>query len=187
MPGGALPAVTATPVTATASQPVSAVRWVPRHRLTANSWNPNHAAPPERRLLRTSILENGWTSAIVVHRFGADADGPLFQIIDGYHRWLTSADPDVAALTGGLVPIVELVEPDPALARMATIRHNRARGVHHVTGMADIVADLLQLGLTPEEIGRRLEMDEEEVSRLADRGVMTRRGSAASFGNGWTV
>lgn len=178
------------PVPATAGtmrQPVSTVRWVHRSRLRGNFWNPNRQAPPERRLLKTSILENGWTSAIVVHAEGSDDQGTLYEVIDGYHRWLTAADPDVAALTDGLVPIVELIEPDPALARMATIRHNRARGTHHVNGMADIVAELLDLGLSLEEIGKRLEMDEEEVDRLADRGIMTRRGSAASFGNGWTV
>jgi ParB-like chromosome segregation protein Spo0J len=170
-----------------AAQPISSVRWVHRDRLRANSWNPNKAAPPERRLLKTSILENGYTQPIVVHQEGQDDEGPLYEVVDGFHRWLTSGDPEVHALTGGLVPVVELVEPDPALARLATIRHNRARGTHHVLGMADIVADLLELGLSPEEIGKRLEMDDEEVDRLADRGQMTKRGAAASFGNGWTV
>jgi hypothetical protein len=70
---------------------------------------------------------------------------------------------------------------------MATVRHNRARGTHHVLGMADIVADLVARGLSPEEVGRRLEMDDEEVDRLLDRGQMTKRGRAATFGNGWTV
>jgi ParB-like chromosome segregation protein Spo0J len=179
--------VTAAPVVDVDAQPVSHVRWVPRNRLTSNNWNPNRQAPPEHRLLKTSILENGWTSPIVVHQEGQDDQGPLFEVVDGYHRWQAAADDRIAALTGGLVPVVELVEPDPALARMATIRHNRARGTHHVLGMADIVAELLEMGLPAEEIGRRLEMDDEEVSRLADRGVMVKRGAAAEFGKGWTV
>jgi hypothetical protein len=85
------------------------------------------------------------------------------------------------------VPVVLLTQTDPALLRMATIRQNRARGTHHVLKMADIVAELLEMGKSPEEIGRRLQMDEEEVERLADRGQMTKRGAAAAFGNGWTV
>jgi ParB-like chromosome segregation protein Spo0J len=169
------------------AHPISNVRWIHRDRLRANSWNPNHAAPPERRLLKKSILENLWTQPIVVHQEGEDGEGPLFEIVDGYHRWLTSGEKEMIALTGGLVPVVELIEPDQALARMATIRHNRARGTHHVLGMADIVAELVQLGLSPEEISRRLEMDDEEVDRLADRGNMLKRGSAAEFGNGWTT
>lgn len=160
-------------------QPMSAVEWVDPATLAVNSWNPNRQAPPESRLLKVSLIEDGWTAPIVA---GVDNE-----IIDGYHRWLLgSGDRDVRALTEGLVPVVRL-SVSAAHRRMSTIRHNRARGVHHVTGMADIVADLLDLGISPEEIERRLEMDEEEVGRLADRGVMTRRGAAASFGNGWTV
>jgi ParB-like chromosome segregation protein Spo0J len=175
------------PVLVCPDQPVSRVVWIPRDRLTANSWNPNRQAPPEHRLLKTSILENGWTQPLVVHQEGQDDQGLLYEIVDGYHRWLVSADKQVAALTDGLVPVVELVNPDPALARMATIRHNRARGVHGVLPMADLVAQLAELGIGDDEIGRRLEMDPEEVSRLKDRGVMVRRGASEGFGEGWTV
>lgn len=167
-----------------ADQPISQVQWLPRESLSANSWNPNRAAPPEKRLLKTSILENGWTQPIVARDHG----GGVYEIVDGYHRWMTAADPAVAALTDGLVPVVILPECDPTLARLATVRHNRARGTHGVLGMADIVADLMDDGLTPAEIGRRLEMDDEEVDRLADRGQMTKRGAAPEgFGKGWTV
>jgi ParB-like chromosome segregation protein Spo0J len=169
------------------AQPVSRLRWIHRDRLTGNSWNPNHAAPPERELLKLSILENGWTMPIVTYRESADEAGPLFEIADGYHRWLTSGDPKVYALTGGLVPVVVLHADDPVLARLATIRHNRARGTHRVLGMADLVAELLELGLEPNEIGRRLQMDAEEVDRLADRGNMLKRGAASEFNTGWTV
>jgi len=109
------------------------------------------------------------------------------EIVDGYHRWLVAADPKVAALTGGLVPVVLLGETDEAHARMSTVRHNRARGTHAVLGMADIVAALLAAGMSEDEIGRRLQMDDEEVDRLADRGEMVKRGRAAGFGQGWTV
>lgn len=166
------------------AQPVSSVEWVHRDRLSSNDWNPNHQAPPEHRLLKTSILENGWTQPIVVREHD---DGERLEIVDGYHRWLIAADKKVSELTGGLVPIVRLPQCAADLARLATVRHNRARGTHHVLGMADIVADLMELGMSPEEIGTRLEMDDEEVDRLADRGIMTKRGAAASFGNGWTV
>lgn len=163
-------------------QPVSRVEWVSRDKLSSNAWNPNVQAPPEHKLLKISLLENGWTMPIVVR----EEDGRL-EIVDGYHRWRLSENAEVAALTGGLVPIVRLPECPPDVARMATIRHNRARGTHHVLKMADIVAELLDMGLSPDEIGRRLQMDDEEVDRLADRGQMTKRGAAAGFGNGWTV
>ncbi|MFI1954818.1 ParB N-terminal domain-containing protein [Streptomyces xinghaiensis] len=164
-------------------QPVSSLVWMPRESLTANSWNPNKQAPPEHRLLKTSILENGWTQPIVAR----DQDDGTYEVVDGYHRWTVSADPEIAALSGGLVPVVVLPPTDPATARMATIRHNRARGTHHVLGMAEIVSDLLTLGISPEEISKRLEMDPEEVDRLADRGNMLTRHAPDTFNQGWTV
>lgn len=166
------------------AQPVSRLHWVERGTLSANDWNPNKQAPPERELLVTSIVENGWTQPIVVRPFDG---GARLEIVDGFHRWLTSEDPRVHKMTGGLVPVVDLPECDPVLARLATIRHNRARGTHHVLGMADIVAYVLDSGMSPDEIGRRLGMDEEEVDRLADRGQMTKRGAQAEFNGGWTV
>jgi ParB-like chromosome segregation protein Spo0J len=184
--------VTATPPTAAGprgidAQPLSGLRWIHRDRLTANAWNPNHAAPPERRLLALSMIENGWTQPIVAYRQDQDETGPLFEIADGYHRWLTSAEPEVYAMTDGVVPVVVLHVDDPILARLATVRHNRARGTHKVLGMADLVAELLEMGLSEREVGRRLEMDEEEVDRLADRGNMLKRGAAPEFNTGWTV
>lgn len=166
------------------AQPVSKVEWIHRNKLSSNSWNPNKQAPPEAELLRISILEDGWTQPIVVREHDG---GERLEIVDGYHRWMTSEHPTVYARTQGFVPIVRLPETDDAQARMATIRHNRARGTHHVLGMADIVADLQQLGVSDAEISARLKMDEEEVERLADRGQMTKRGAAAGFGKGWTI
>ena len=153
-----------------ADQPVSGLTWVARDTLRANTWNPNHQAPTEMALLRLSILENGWTQPIV-----ARGDG---EIVDGYHRWRVAADPDVAALTDGLVPVCYLVAGrDDITTRMATIRHNRARGSHHVLRMADLVADLVEHGAEPADIATRLGMEDEEVRRLLDRGKMTVRGA----------
>lgn len=170
------------PPDSVAAQPVSHVMWVPRGALSANSWNPNRQAPPETRLLKTSIIENGWTQPVVTREIEGSRE-----IVDGYHRWASSSDPAVGDLTDGFVPIVSLPPTDPATARLATVRHNRARGTHHVLGMAQIVAELIDLGLTPESIRDRLGMDTEEVDRLADRGDMLKRHGAEDFGKGWTV
>lgn len=158
------------------TQPIDAVEWVARDELHANGYNPNHVAPPELKLLKLSILEDGWTQPIV-----ALPDG---EIVDGFHRWTIAADAKVAALTDGRVPVVR-ISPDAAQQRMATIRHNRARGTHAVVPMADIVAELVELGIERTEIMRRLGMDGEEVDRLVERGVMTKRGSADDFGRAW--
>lgn len=161
-------------------QPVSNVQWVQRELLQANSYNPNHVAPPEKRLLKISILEDGWTQPIVVRN--------NMEIVDGYHRWLVSGDKEVAALTDGLVPIVFLDESKSLEDQMmSTIRHNRARGIHAVVSMAEIVATLADSGMEDDEIAVRLQMDEEEVSRLLDRGNMLKRGSRDDFNQGWVT
>lgn len=163
-------------------QPVSRVEWVDPATLRANDYNPNHVAPPEMALLKVSIMENGWTQPIVTR---TPVDG-IAEVVDGFHRMtLGLHDPDVRALTGGLVPVVRLPDSlDPATQRMATIRHNRARGTHAVVKMADIVLALRDLGQSDEDIGERLGMESEEVARLATRGNMLRAGGSA-WSRGW--
>lgn len=158
-------------------QPIDRVEWVARDTLHANDYNPNHVAPPELRLLKLSILEDGWTQPIVAREDG--------EIVDGFHRWTVAADPAVVRLTDGLVPVVRLAPRALTDQMMATIRHNRARGEHGVVPMANIVADLVDAGVAHAEIGRRLGMEREEVERLLDRGRMTERGRADDFGQGW--
>lgn len=161
-------------------QPISDVRWVSRDLLDANDYNPNHVATPELRLLEQSIVESGWTQPIVVRPVG-----DRYEIVDGYHRWTVSSRKRVYSMTNGLVPVV-VIDPDPAHQRMATIRHNRARGKHAVVKMADIVATLVdELHVTEDELGTRLGMDHEEVSRLLVRGSMLKRGAAEGFGEAW--
>jgi len=142
-------------------QPIDRIAWVPRETLKPNGYNPNMVAPPELRLLRISIIEDGWTQPIVVTRSN--------DIVDGFHRWTVSSDVSVSAMTDGLVPVVVLDEKDGTSLRMATIRHNRARGTHAVLKMADIVADMIQTGVCMEEICERMQMEPEEVVRLANR------------------
>lgn len=162
-------------------QPVDQVRWVDHHELQANDYNPNHVAPPEMRGLKISLLSDGWTQPIV-----ARADG---EIVDGYHRWLVSFDDEVEPMTGGMVPVVYLPsDTSEEHQRMSTIRHNRARGTHHVVRMAEIVAGLADSGVEASRIAELMQMDHEEVDRLLDRGSMTaRHGDAGSFSSAWTV
>jgi ParB-like chromosome segregation protein Spo0J len=164
-------------------QPLTSLAWLPRDALRANTWNPNHQAPTEQALLALSIVENGWTQPIVARR-----DGDGLEIVDGFHRWLVAARPDVAKLTGGKVPVVILAAgEDEATVRMATIRHNRARGAHGALLMADIVIDLVDRGVPPDEVASRLGMEPEEVSRFLDRGRMAKRGATpdGSFSRAW--
>lgn len=172
----------------TETQPVANVVWLPREQLAGNDYNPNRVAPPEMKLLKTSIMEDGWTQPIVARPLLDDAGAEVadrYEIVDGFHRWTISGDAQVFALTDGLVPVV-VIRPDPAQQRMATIRHNRARGTHHVVRMSEIVRDLADSGLDVDEIRARLSMDKEEVTRLLERGRMTERASSdEGFTEAW--
>lgn len=142
-------------------QPLDAVTWVARDSIRPNEYNPNNVPPPELRLLKLSILQDGWTQPIVVH---SNTD----VIVDGEHRWTVAGDPDVAALTGGTVPVV-YIHGDIARRMMSTVRHNRARGEHGVLPMAEIVKALLAGGTGKDDVMFLLQMEAEEVDRLAER------------------
>lgn len=145
----------------TNQHPVSNVQWVHRDMLKPNNYNPNAVAPPELRLLAISIIEDGWTQPIVIN--------PDNTIVDGFHRWTVSGKKKVYGLTAGFVPVVILNPENVTHQQMSTIRHNRARGTHAVLKMADIVQSMIEQHLSMEEICTRLQMEEEEVIRLANR------------------
>ena len=160
------------------NQPVGKVEWIDRNELNANDYNPNFVAPPELELLKTSIMEDGWTQPIVIL---SDKT-----IVDGFHRWTLSNDPEVSQMTDGKVPVVT-VDFDKDHRMMSTIRHNRARGTHAVLKMADIVREMKQDNLSDKEIMDRLSMEEEELERLLDNSGMTIRGTkdVEGFGKSW--
>lgn len=158
-------------------QPVSNVIWVEREKLHANDYNPNNVFKPEMRLLKLSLLEDGWTLPLVVSKTGDDE----YEIIDGFHRWTLSNEPEIFAMTDGLVPVVIIDKPTRNMQIASTVRYNRARGVHHLTKMADIVSEMSD-ELSQDEIMKQLGMEDEEVIRLAERGNMSKRGSGSEFG-----
>lgn len=45
--------------------PVDLITWIKNDAVRANDYNPNSVAPPEMELLKTSILEDGYTQPIV--------------------------------------------------------------------------------------------------------------------------
>lgn len=164
-------------------QPLENIEWISRTEIRPNGYNPNTQAPPEFRLLKISILTDGWTQPIVVYD---DGSGELPIIVDGEHRWRVSADPDIAAMTDGRIPVVKICGNISALM-MSTIRHNRARGEHGVLPMGQIVRDLIEAGNSNADICFMLQMEQEEVSRLSERaGLPEVSGrTKAEFSKGW--
>jgi ParB-like chromosome segregation protein Spo0J len=159
------------------AEPISRVEWVEASTLSANNYNPNAVAPPERELIVLSILEDGWTQPIV-----ALANG---EIVDGYHRWLFSTqDERLIKRYRGYVPVTRIIV-ERVHQQMSTIRHNRARGTHAILRMADIVTGMLKEHVKPKEIQRGLGMDDEEITRLATALGMPELGCSANFSPAW--
>ncbi len=139
------------------------IRWVPINQVVANDYNPNSVPPRELELLRISIMADGYTQPVVTVR---DKKLKRYVIVDGYHRWhcLLAFD-DVRASTGGKIPIV-VIESDLAERMASTVRHNRARGRHSVGGMGKLVLEMLELGMTDEEVCGELGLSADEMVRL---------------------
>ena len=164
------------------SQPISKVEWVPIDDIQANSYNPNNQAPPERKLLKISIMEDGWTQPIVCFDNGKE-----LTIVDGEHRWKTAHDPELLRMFGGKVPIVRIKKSESE-RMFSTVRHNRARGSHDITQMGVIVRQLLEAGSTPEQVRDLLQMEDEEVERLAEIAGMPEvicESKGDKFGTAW--
>ncbi|MDR2175569.1 MAG: ParB/RepB/Spo0J family partition protein [Synergistaceae bacterium] len=145
-------------------EPVDCVTWVPSETVEGNDYNPNAVAPPEMRLLELSIKEDGYTQPVVTH-----VEEDIYRVVDGFHRTrIARESPAVKKRILGYLPVVTIrAGREDIKDRMAaTIRHNRARGVHGVRRMADIVAELYGLGWTDSEIAKELGMDADEVLRF---------------------
>ena len=140
--------------------PVSKVRWVPADQVKANDYNPNTVAPPEMELLQVSIESDGYTQPIVCWQTEKES----YEVIDGFHRYRVGTE----RLKLSHLPIVVVNEDrtDRGDRIAATIRHNRARGKHHVGAMSEIVQELSKRNWSPEKIGRELGMEPDEVLRL---------------------
>ena len=145
-------------------------RLVPIEKVKFNDYNPNNVAPPEMRLLKHSIEEDGYTQPIVTVY---DSDNDLYIVVDGAHRYKNA----VQKFKITYVPVT-VINRNINDRIAATIRHNRARGEHKVSQMSNIVAELIMLGWDDLQISKNLGMEPDEVLRLKQN-----TGLAAIFKN----
>lgn len=145
------------------AQPIDFVRWVPIEKVSPNDYNPNSVARKEMGLLYTSILHDGYTQPIVTIY---DKEKDLYVIVDGFHRYFTAkTNPDILERNNGLLPVV-VIAKDINDRMASTIRHNRARGKHSMTGMSSMVFSMLENGWKDEDICNELGMEPEELLKL---------------------
>ncbi|MDR2551921.1 MAG: ParB/RepB/Spo0J family partition protein [Treponema sp.] len=163
-------------------QPVDFVRWLPLDRVEANGYNPNSVASREMGLLYTSIKQDGYTQPIVTIEDGA-AEKNI--IVDGFHRFFTGKKmADIRERTRGHVPVVT-IDKDINDRMASTVRHNRARGVHALSGMSSMVFEMLKNGWKDGDICNELGMDAEELLKLKHITGFSRLFEDVSFKPAW--
>lgn len=144
-------------------QPIDYVKWVPMDKVEPNDYNPNSVAKVEMGLLYKSIKHDGYTQPIVTIY---DQEKDKYVIVDGFHRYFTcKTNQDIQERNQGMLPIV-IIKKDINERMAATVRHNRARGEHSVTGMSNMVFEMLNNGWSDEEVCNHLGMEPEEILKL---------------------
>lgn len=159
-------------------QPISNVQWVDVDLLSANDYNPNVVFKDEMKLLKFSILKNGWIQPILVTQD--------YCIIDGFHR-ATLAKTNKDITIDGKVPVVmmEMSEPE---RMMLTIRINRAKGSHVALKMSEIVHKLVNdYGIPLAQICDGIGARKDEVELLLMDNVFEAKGinEATKYSQAW--
>jgi ParB/RepB/Spo0J family partition protein len=148
------------------------VEYAPIDWLVPNEYNPNRQSEYEFELLKKSITEDGMTQPVLCL-----ADG---RIVDGEHRWRACK-----ALGHESIPVVK-VDMSEEQRRVATLRHNLARGSHDIEREADVLKDLQKLGAL-EWAQEALQLSDVEVDRmLNDLTPLDEFGKGEGFSDSWS-
>jgi ParB-like chromosome segregation protein Spo0J len=164
--------------------PVYEVKAIPVEKIQANAYNPNSVAPPEMKLLYQSIKEDGYTMPIVCYHL---PDQDKYEIVDGFHRYRTILEhKDIYDRENGCLPVV-VIDKDISNRMASTIRHNRARGSHSIELMTNIVAELVESGMSDAWIMKNIGMDAEELLRLKQISGLAALFKDKDFSTAWEV
>jgi ParB-like chromosome segregation protein Spo0J len=166
-----------------------AIEYVPIGSIHPNTYNPNRQTEHEFTMLLRSILEDGFTQPVLVAQCdqGHECEGV---IVDGEHRWramqvlasIRAYAASIGKLAGELadaeweqgrtypmpgdtdIAVVKLPMGE-AQAKIATLRHNRARGSEDIELATDVLRDLERLGAL-EWAADSLDLSDDELNRL---------------------
>lgn len=166
-----------------------AIEYVGVGDIKPNNYNPNRQSEADFELLQRSMEEDGFTQPVVAVRMTQehlDEDPKLkdvysvgdIVIVDGEHRWRA------AALLGyEKIPLV-FVPMGLAQAKIATLRHNRARGSEDFEMSAQVLRDLQDLGAS-DWAQESLQLSDEEMNRLLEDVPAPDALAAEDYGDAW--
>lgn len=134
------------------------IEYLPVDEIRANEYNPNKQTEDEFNLLVKSIQEEGFDQPIIV----LEKDGT---IVDGEHRWR-------AAISLGMkaVPVIRVAMTE-VQRRIATIRHNRARGKEDFGLTKEVFKEIESMG-AKDWFKDSLLLDDEQVKSFLDTQVV---------------
>ena len=182
------------------------VFYIPHGMISPNQYNPNRQSEFEFELLLKSMSEDGFTQPIVTRplftdvqareAMGLPADASHkdidwlaaayklksgFMVVDGEHRWKAARELGYAD-----VPCVVTYMTD-AQMRIATLRHNRARGTEDIALTAEVLRDLEKLGAL-DHAADSLQMDDVEIQKLlSEATAVDDLGGNEDFNKSWEV
>lgn len=133
------------------------VSYFPVNDILPNEWNPNRQSDHDFELLLKSMSEDGFTQPLVCIR----TEEGRIKIVDGEHRWR-------AANTLGFEEVPVVVTPmTEEQAKIATLRHNRARGSEDIELTAELLRDLEKVGAL-DWAQDSLMLDDIEINKLLE-------------------
>ena len=151
------------------------VQYITHDRIVPNTYNPNRQSADEFELLKRSMTEDGFTQPIVCVEHETKG---MFRIVDGEHRWRCSKE-----LGYEEIPIV-VTPMSMEQARIATLRHNRARGSEDIELTANVLRDLESLGAL-DWAQDSLMMDDLELQRMLEDIPAPEAMAGEEFGQAW--
>jgi len=156
--------------------------WIPINKIRANDYNPNNVAKIEMKLLHTSIEHDGYTQPVVTVW---DKNNDCYIIVDGFHRYFVCKNnKDIFDRNHGMLPIV-VIDKDINDRMASTIRHNRARGKHVMTGMSSMIFEMLENGWEDADICNELGMEPEELIKLKHITGFSKLFSDVEYSRAW--
>ena len=165
------------------------IQYVPISDIKPNTYNPNRQSEEDFQLLLKSMDEDGFTQPVVAVAIAEKhfkEDEKLREvyeagdtvIVDGEHRWRAAA-----RLGYEEIPVV-YTPMTLAQARIATLRHNRARGSEDMELSAQVLRDLQELGAA-DWAQDSLQLSDEEMNRLLEDIPAPEALAGEDFSQGW--
>lgn len=148
------------------------VEYVSIDSIYPNPYNPNRQSEHEFDLLKKSILEDGFTQPVIIQKSSR-------MIVDGEHRWRA-----LNQLGLKEIPVVS-VEMNDQQMRIATLRHNRARGSEDIELSIQVLRDLRELGGLDKAV-ESLEIDDVELQAMLDDLPAPELMAGVEFSEAWT-